>query len=261
MIPLLTLGIPSSPTIAILMGAFIINGLSPGPFLFAEKPELVWAVIASFFLGNVILLVLNLPLVGLWARLLRIPYQYICVGTLVFCVIGAYSLRQNVFDVGVMLVFGVIGYLMRKIDLPMAPLILGLILGKEIERSLRTSLEMSGGDFSIFFTRPLCLSLLAVAFIALVVSAFNMAPREVRKPAGSATLTWNRAEVRTKKFAQMPQGWAVCPKNSENRNISTVRRKLSCSIVVKSSVSASELRPLRSPCHLSPRPIRIGPST
>jgi putative tricarboxylic transport membrane protein len=181
MIPLLTLGIPSSPTIAILMGAFIINGLSPGPFLFAEKPALVWAVIASFFLGNLILLILNLPLVGLWARLLRIPYQYVCVGTLVFCVIGAYSLRQNVFDVGVMLVFGIVGYLMRKIDLPMAPLILGLILGKEIERSMRTSLEMSGGDFSIFFTRPLCLALLIVAFVALVASAFNMAPREVRK--------------------------------------------------------------------------------
>ena len=104
MIPLLTLGIPSSPTIAVLMGAFIINGLTPGPFLFKERPDLVWAVIASFFLGNILLLILNLPLVGLWARLLHLPYQYVCVGTLLFCVIGAYSLQQNVFDVGVMIV-------------------------------------------------------------------------------------------------------------------------------------------------------------
>ena len=121
MIPLLTLGIPSSPTIAVLMGAFIINGLTPGPFLFKERPDLVWAVIASFFIGNVMLLILNLPLVGLWARLLHLPYQYVCVGTLLFCIIGAYSLQQSVFDVGVMIVCGVIGYGMRKIDLPIAP--------------------------------------------------------------------------------------------------------------------------------------------
>ena len=143
MIPLLTLGIPSSPTIAVLMGAFIINGLTPGPFLFQERPDLVWAVIASFFLGNILLLILNLPLVGLWARILHLPYQYVCVGTLLFCVIGAYSLQQNVFDVGVMIVCGIIGYGMRKIDMPIAPLVLGLILGPFIEKSLRTSLEMS----------------------------------------------------------------------------------------------------------------------
>ena len=162
MIPLLTLGIPSSPTIAVLMGAFIVNGLTPGPFLFQERPDLVWAVIASFFLGNILLLILNLPLVGLWARLLHLPYQYVCVGTLLFCIIGAYSLQQNIFDVGVMIVCGIIGYGMRKIDLPIAPLVLGLILGPFLEKSLRTSLEMSAGDFSIFYTRPLCLGLLIV---------------------------------------------------------------------------------------------------
>lgn len=181
MIPLLTLGIPSSPTIAVLMGAFIINGLTPGPFLFTEKPELVWAVIASFMVGNVILLVLNLPFVGLWARLLYIPYQYIATGTLLFCIIGAYSLRSSVFDIWLMLIFGIVGYIMRKIDLPAAPLILGLILGKELEKSLRTSLEMSAGDFSIFLTRPICLVLLLIAVIIVVASALNFAPREVRK--------------------------------------------------------------------------------
>jgi putative tricarboxylic transport membrane protein len=171
---LLTLGIPSSPTIAVLMGAFIINGLTPGPFLFKERPDLVWAVIASFMIGNVMLLVLNLPLVGLWARLLHLPYQYVCVGTLLFCLIGAYSLQQSVFDVGVMIACGVIGYALRKIDLPVAPLVLGLILGPFIEKSLRTSLEMSGGDFSIFYTRPLCLALLVVAAAVLAASMLRM---------------------------------------------------------------------------------------
>src|ERR687897_701746 len=181
MIPLLTLGIPSSPTIAVLMGAFIINGLTPGPFLFQERPDLVWAVIASFFLGNILLLVLNLPFVGLWARILYLPFQYVCVGTLLFCVIGAYSLQQSVFDVGVMIACGVIGYGLRKIDLPVAPFILGLILGPFIEKSLRTSLEMSGGDFSIFYTRPLCLGLLLLAAAVLIGSILQLAPREVRE--------------------------------------------------------------------------------
>jgi putative tricarboxylic transport membrane protein len=181
MIPLLTLGIPSSPTIAVLMGAFIVNGLTPGPFLFKERPDLVWAVIASFLVGNVILLVLNLPFVGLWARLLRVPWQYLCAGTLLFCVVGAYSLNQSVFDIGVMIAFGVIGYFLRKLDLPIAPAVLGLILGPFMEKSLRTSLEMSAGDFSIFVTRPLCLGLLVLAVVVLVSSALNLAPTEVRE--------------------------------------------------------------------------------
>jgi putative tricarboxylic transport membrane protein len=181
MIPLLTLGIPSSPTIAVLMGAFIVNGLTPGPFLFQERPDLVWAVIASFFLGNILLLILNLPFVGLWARILHLPYAYVCVGTLLFCVIGAYSLQQNVFDIGVMIACGIIGYGMRKIDMPIAPLVLGLILGPFLEKSLRTSLEMSAGDFSIFFTRPLCLTLLVLAGIVLVASALRLPPRELRE--------------------------------------------------------------------------------
>ena len=103
MVPLLALGIPSSPTIAVLMGAFIVNGLTPGPFLFQERPDLVWTVIASFFVGNVILLVLNLPLVGLWAKLLYVPFKYLAVGVLLFCLLGAYSLKQSVFDVWVMI--------------------------------------------------------------------------------------------------------------------------------------------------------------
>lgn len=180
MVPLLTLGIPSSPTIAVLMGAFIINGLTPGPFLFQERPDLVWAVIASFFVGNVILVVLNLPLVGLWAKLLEVPMHYIAVGTLLFCVLGAYSINQSLFDVWVMLSFGIVGYFLRKLDFPLAPAVLGLILGPMLEKSLRTSLEMSAGNFGIFLTRPISAFLLCVAVVVLVVSALRLTPKEVR---------------------------------------------------------------------------------
>lgn len=181
MVPLLTLGIPSSPTIAVLMGAFIVNGLTPGPFLFQEKPELVWTIIASFFVGNVLLLILNLPLVGLWAKILDVPYQYICVGTLLFCILGAYSINQSVFDIWIMLLFGVIGYVLRKLDFPLAPAVLGIILGPQLEKSLRTSLEMSAGDYSIFFTRPISAGLLVCSVIILAVAAFNLAPKEIRE--------------------------------------------------------------------------------
>jgi putative tricarboxylic transport membrane protein len=181
MIPFLTLGIPSSPTIAVLMGAFIINGITPGPFLFTERPDLVWAVIASFFIGNVILLALNLPLVGLWAKLLHLPFSYLCVGVLLFCVVGAYSLQQSIFDVWVMIVFGVVGYVLRKLGLPLAPLVLGLILGPPIEKSMRTALEMSGGDYAIFFSRPLCLGLLIASALVLVGAALSLAPKAIRE--------------------------------------------------------------------------------
>jgi putative tricarboxylic transport membrane protein len=173
MVPLLALGVPSSPTIAVLMGAFIINGITPGPFLFTERPELVWTVIASFFIGNLILLVLNLPLVGLWAKLLKIPFAYMCAGVLIFCIIGAYGLKQSMFDVWVMLGFGVLGYILRKLDLPMAPAILALILGPMMEKSLRTTLEISGGSFGIFLERPLALALLAVPVIVLAFMLFR----------------------------------------------------------------------------------------
>jgi putative tricarboxylic transport membrane protein len=181
MVPFLTLGIPSSPTIAVLMGAFIINGLTPGPFLFQERPDLVWTVIASFFIGNVILLVLNLPLVGLWAKILHVPFKYLAVGVLLFCVMGAYSLQQSVFDVWVMIAFGVIGYVFRKLDLPIAPLVLGLILGPALEKSMRTSLEMSAGDFSIFATRPLCLGLLIASALVIAGALLKLAPRQLRE--------------------------------------------------------------------------------
>lgn len=181
MVPLLTLGIPGSPTLAVLMGAFIIHGLTPGPFLFKERPDVVWGLIASLYLGNVILLILNLPLVGLWAKLLEIRYQYLYPGILLFCILGSYSLNQSVFDVLLMVLFGVLGYVFRKLDWPLAPTILALILGPMMERSLRTSLEMSGGDLWIFFQRPISAVLLILGAIILLTSAIRLMPMWARK--------------------------------------------------------------------------------
>ena len=181
LIPLFTLGLPGSPTVAILMGAFMMNGLIPGPFLFTDHSDVVWTVIASLYIGNVILVVLNLPLIPLWVSILKIPYSILSAFILGFCVLGAYTLNGSVFDVGVMLAFGAIGYLLRKLDIPAVPIILTMILGPLMEQALRQSLDMAGGDFSILFTRPISATLLAVAALSLVLSTlrfFSSARRE-----------------------------------------------------------------------------------
>ncbi|MDI6754112.1 MAG: tripartite tricarboxylate transporter permease [Thermodesulfobacteriota bacterium] len=184
MVPLLTLGIPGSPTLAVLMGAFIIHGLTPGPFLFKERPDVVWGLIASLYLGNVMLLILNLPLVGFWAKLLEIRYEFLYPGILLFCILGAYSLNQSVFDVGVMIAFGVLGYIFRKLDWPLAPTVLALILGPMMERALRTSLEMSAGDLSILVTRPISAVLLIVAAVVLLSPAVRLLGKRAGKEDG-----------------------------------------------------------------------------
>ena len=173
MIPLFTLGIPASPTLAILMGALMMNGLLPGPLLFQEHSDFVWAVIASFVVGNAVLLILNLPLIPMWVAVLKIPYSILFALILGFAVVGAYSVDSSVFGIGVMLVFGLFGYAFKKLDIPLAPFALTLILGPMMEKALRQSLEMSGGDLSIFYTRPLTATLLVVAVLILVA---NTAP-------------------------------------------------------------------------------------
>jgi putative tricarboxylic transport membrane protein len=178
LVPLFTLGLPSSAVMAILLGAFIMNGLTPGPLLFAEHGDLVWGVIASLYIGNTILLVLNLPLIPLWVSILRIPYSILFTLILAFCVVGAYSLDNSVFDVGIMLGFGILGYCFKKVDFPVAPLVLTIVLGKMMERGLRQSLEISGGDFSIFITRPVSAAFLAITallFIYPIISAVRRA--------------------------------------------------------------------------------------
>jgi len=172
LIPLFTLGIPASPTIAVIMGAFMMHGIIPGPLLFKEHTAVAWGVIASFYVGNVILLILNLPLIGIWVQILKIPYGVLCGIIMAFMVLGAYSVGNSTFDVAVMTLFGVVGYLLKKFDFPLAPIVLTLILGPLMERSLRQSLEISQGSFGIFLSSPIAVVLLSLAALFLIVPAF-----------------------------------------------------------------------------------------
>jgi putative tricarboxylic transport membrane protein len=172
-IPLLTLGIPSNAVMAIFLGALMIHGLQPGPLLMTRAPDIFWGTIVSMYIGNGMLLVLNLPLIPLWVMVLRVPYYLLYPLILLFCMIGSYSIGNNAADVIVMLIFGILGYLMRKFRYDAPPLILALVLGGELESSLRQSLMLSRGDFSIFVTRPITLGFLIVALLLLIVPIFT----------------------------------------------------------------------------------------
>jgi putative tricarboxylic transport membrane protein len=169
LIPLLALGIPSSATTAILMGAFIMYNVQPGPLLFEKHPAVVWGVIASMFFGNLMLLVLNMPLVKIFAKMMEIPTKYLLPLILAVCVFGIYAVQGNVFNLVVLVVFGIIGYLLVENDFPAAPLVLGRILGPMLENNLRRALTGSNGDFSIFFTRPVSALLLTAAALWILV--------------------------------------------------------------------------------------------
>jgi putative tricarboxylic transport membrane protein len=165
-IPLLSLGIPTSPALAIMLGTLMINGLTPGPMLFQTQPLLVWTVIGSMLLANTVLLILNLPLVGLWARISRVPYHVLGPIVLCICVVGAYAPRNTMFDVWVAILFGVVGYVMRRLAMPLAPLVLGFLLGPMFEQALRQSIAMAGTP-AIFVTRPIAFSLIVAAVLVL----------------------------------------------------------------------------------------------
>lgn len=169
-IPLMSLGIPCSPPLALLLGALMIYGLQPGPLLFQKTPEFAWTVIASMYIGNVMLLLLNLPLVGVWVRLTRVPYGILGPIILILAVVGAFTVRNTLFDIATALVFGLIGYFLRKYRWPAVPLLLSFILGPMLEKSLVQSLSMSGGSPLIFFQRGLSLALLIFALILLAIS-------------------------------------------------------------------------------------------
>jgi putative tricarboxylic transport membrane protein len=168
-IPLLTLGIPGNASIAMIFASLLIKGITPGPFLIVEHPEVFWGVIASMYIGNVMLLVLNLPLVGVWAQLLRVPFGIMAPVIILFTAIGSYSIQGQVFDIYSLVGFGLFGYLARKLKFEPGPMVLAFVLGPMIEASMRQSLLMSGGSFSIFVTRPISLALLAL-FALLVIS-------------------------------------------------------------------------------------------
>jgi putative tricarboxylic transport membrane protein len=165
-VPLFAFGIPSGPALAVLLGGFLMYGLQPGPRLMQEQPALLWTIIASMYIGNVMLLVLNLPLVGLWARMALIPFPILGPMIAVFTLIGAYSLRHSFFDLWICLFFGVVGYLMRKFEFPVAPMVLATVLAKLMETSFTQSLVMSKGSPLIFFTRPI-----SIAFILLTLAS------------------------------------------------------------------------------------------
>jgi putative tricarboxylic transport membrane protein len=168
-IPLLCLGIPANPVMAILLGALMIHGLQPGPLLMTSAPDLFWGTIVSMYIGNAMLLVLNLPLIPIWVKLLKVPYFLLYPLILLFCLIGSYSLENSVADVIIMLILGIMGFLMKKFHYDGAPLILALVLGQKLETSLRRSLIMSQGDFSIFITRPISVVFLIIAAVLLII--------------------------------------------------------------------------------------------
>jgi len=172
-IPLLTLGIPGNASTAMIFAALLIHGVTPGPFLLKEHPDVFWGVVASMYIGNVMLLILNLPLVGMWAQLLKVPYAFMAPMIMVLTLVGVFSVGNSTFDIWVMLVLGVFGYLARKLKFDLGPMLLAFVLGPIMERSLRQSLLMSGGHPAIFVSRPISVGLLVAAGLFLVYSSWS----------------------------------------------------------------------------------------
>ncbi len=185
-IPLLTLGIPGNASTAMIFAALLIHGITPGPFLLKEHADVFWGVVASMYIGNVMLLVLNLPLVGMWAQLLRVPYAFMAPLIMVLTLVGVYSVNNSVFDIWVMLVMGIFGYFARKLKFDLGPLLLAFVLGPIMERSLRQALLMSNGEFGIFFTRPISGALMAIAIVFVLYNLWTARRRRRPSEAGAA---------------------------------------------------------------------------
>ena len=168
-IPMLTLGIPTTPVMALMVAAMMIHNIQPGPQVMSSNPKLFWGLIVSMWIGNLFLVLLNLPLVGIWVRLLSVPYKVLYPAILLFCCIGAYSINNNVFDVFMTIPFAILGYVFKKLDCEPAPMLLGFVLGKLMEEYLRRAMTISRGDWSVFVTRPLSATLLAIAAVLLVI--------------------------------------------------------------------------------------------
>ncbi len=172
LVPTLSLGIPTGAATALLLGALMIHGLRPGPLLIKESPEVFWGIVASLYVGNVMLLILNLPLIGLWVKILKVPYHFLFSLILLFCIIGSYVTSNNPYDVVIMVIFGFIGYAMKKFDYEASPLVLALVLGPMMENAFRRSLVISDGDFGIFFQRPISASFLIIGLLILFSPIF-----------------------------------------------------------------------------------------
>jgi putative tricarboxylic transport membrane protein len=179
LVTLFSLGIPPTVVSALLFAAMMIQGIQPGPFLISEHPEIFWGLVASMYLGNILLLFINIPLIGVWVQILKVPSKLLHPLILLFCIVGVYSIRNTLFDVGMMMLFGVLGYLMDKFEYEPAPLVLAFVLGPILEQGLRQSLRLSGGSFLIFFNRPLSAILLGVACLLTISYFFFKKQREV----------------------------------------------------------------------------------
>ena len=173
-IPLLTLGIPPNAVMALMVGAMTIHGIVPGPQVMTKQPELFWGLVCSMWIGNMMLLVINLPLVGLWVQLLRVPYRLLFPAILIFCYIGVYSLNNAPFDVVITAVFGLVGYVLIKLDFEPAPMLLGFVLGPLMEENLRRAMLIARGDPTTFLTRPISATLIAIAVFLLVIALLPM---------------------------------------------------------------------------------------
>ena len=169
LVPLLALGVPTGPVPAVLLAALMVHGITPGPLFIQEQPVVFWGLIASMYVGNLMLLLLNLPMVGIFVNLLRVPYRILYPTILLFCVVGVYAVNSSMVDVGIMTVMGVLGYLLRKMDFETAPLVLGVILAPIIEFSFRQALAMSGGSYAIFVERPISAAFLVLALIMILL--------------------------------------------------------------------------------------------
>jgi len=172
-VTMMALGIPPNAIMAILLAALIVHGVTPGPLLMSQHPEIFWGVIASMYMGNIMLVILNLPLLGLWVKILKVPYRMLMPLILLCCLIGAYSTGNNAMDVVIMIIFGVVGYVLRKIGYELAPLILALILGPLMETNFRNSLTLSDGSLLIFLTRPISVTFLAISALLLLSTGFS----------------------------------------------------------------------------------------
>jgi putative tricarboxylic transport membrane protein len=172
-VPLLALGIPTSPITAVLIGALMLHGISVGPTLVNEHPDVFWGFVASMYVGNIMLLALNLPLVSVFVTILRIPYAYLYPMIIMFCIIGVYETNNSIVDVWIMLIMGILGYALRKFEFDPAPLVLGLVISPILEQSLRQSLIMSNGNYLIFFGRPISATLLLISIGLLALAAMS----------------------------------------------------------------------------------------
>jgi putative tricarboxylic transport membrane protein len=182
MVPLLGLGIPFSSATALMLGAMMVHNVQPGPLLMTIHPEIFWAVIASMFVGNIMLVVINVPMIGLWVNMLRIPAYILLPTILMMAVIGSYSLRNSMFDVSLLLGLGILGYVLRKLEFQLAPLVVGVVLGPMIEKHFREGLYMSQGDLSVFWSSPITIGIWSVVFIVVALGGMSRLWKRIFPP-------------------------------------------------------------------------------